>query len=80
MAWASSGSFGVAGFIGVRPGSRWVRSGSLGLLGCALGVVWLVRGLWVDWEVSRGSSGTLGVTGLFEVRTGGCRFRLGSLV
>ena len=56
-AWASLGSFGVAGFIGVRPVYRWIRSGSLGSMGCALGVVGFVRGLWFHWEAHRGSSG-----------------------
>ena len=40
-------SFGVAGFIGVRPGGRRVRSRSLGSLGCALRVIGFVRGCWV---------------------------------
>ena len=42
--WESLGSFGVARFIGVRTGDRHVCSGSLGTLGCALGVVGFLLG------------------------------------
>ena len=42
----SSGSLGDAGFIGVRPGGRRIRSGSLG---CVLGDVGFVRCSWVQW-------------------------------
>ena len=45
--WGSSDSFRVAGFIRERPGNRRVRSGSLGSLRCAIGVVGFVRGWFV---------------------------------
>ena len=67
--WGSSGSFGVAGFIGVRHRGLRVLSGSLGSLGCALGVMGFdqVRG------VHRGAPlGSLGSLGYIAVRPG-CR-------
>ena len=46
---------------GVRPGSRRVRSGSMGSLRCALVVVGIVRGRLVQWGTPWGSSGSCGV-------------------
>ena len=51
--YGSSGSSGVAGSIGVRPGCHGIHPGSLGSLGCALRVV-------VGY--------TLGVAGFIRVR------------
>ena len=41
--WRSLGSFGLVSFIRVRPKICWVRSGSSGSSGCALGVDGFVR-------------------------------------
>ena len=41
---ASLGSFWVVWFVGVRPGGRWVHSGSLSSFMCALVVVGLILG------------------------------------
>ena len=69
----SSCSVGDAGFIGVRPGGRRVRSE---LLVCALGVVAFVRGRWVhSWR----SSHSFGVAEFIGVPPGGRRVRSGSL-
>ena len=43
----TSDSFGVAVFIGVRPGGCRLRWGWLGSLGCSLVVIGFVRGRWV---------------------------------
>ena len=51
----SSESSGVAGFIGVHPVDRRVHPGLLGSLGCALGIVWFIRGRWVHWGAPWGS-------------------------
>ena len=48
-----SGSFGVVGFIHLRPGCRRVHSGSLGSFGCAPVVVCFIRGR----EVHSGAPG-----------------------
>ena len=47
----SSGTFNVAGYIWVRRGGRPVRSGWLGSLGCALGVIGFARDFWVNCKV-----------------------------
>ena len=52
----SSGSSGVAAFIGVCPGGRRVHPMSLGSLGSALGVVGFIRGRWVYCGALRASS------------------------
>ena len=51
----------VAGFIGLRTGSRRVRSKSLGSLECTLGDVWIVRGRYVHLGCPKVSSGSYGV-------------------
>ena len=57
-AWWSSGSLGISGFIGKRPG---VRSGSLGSLLSALGDVWFVRGRRIHWVAPLWSSGSFAI-------------------
>ena len=52
------GSFGVAGLIGMRPKGRRVRSGTLGY-----------------WGAPCGSSGSFRVAGFIGVRSGGHRVR-----
>ena len=88
--WFSSGSLGISGFIGKRPGFRTVRSGSLGSLGSALGyvrfvrgrrihwlgVVGLVRGHWVNFGGLLVSSGSAGVAGYIGMRPEGRRVGL----
>ena len=43
----SSLSSGIAAFIGVRTWCLWVHPVSLGSLGCAMGVIGFIQGLWV---------------------------------
>ena len=45
----------------MRSGGRRVRPGSLGSLGCVLGVVRYIRNRWVNWGAPWGSSGSSGV-------------------
>ena len=66
--WGSLGSSWVAGFIVVHPelllcssGVDGIIKGSLGSLGCALGVVRYIRGSWVHYDAPRGLSGSCGV-------------------
>ena len=49
----------IVGFISVRTGCRWVYSGSLGSLGCAMGVVGFSRGRWVRSGAPWGSFGII---------------------
>ena len=72
----SFGSSEVAGYIGLRPWSRLVRSESLGSLGCALGVI---RGRWVHWSVPFWSSGSYRFAEVIGVRPVGGRVYPGSL-
>ena len=72
----SSGSSGVAVLIGVRPGGRRVRPGSLGSLRCTLEVV---RCRWVNWGAHWGSWGPSNVARTIELRPGGRRVSLGLL-
>ena len=76
--WGSSGSSGDAGLIGVHPGDRRVRPGSLDFLGYVLGVVGYVRGRWVHWGAPWKSSGTSCVGSLIRVHPGVHRVRPGS--
>ena len=46
--------FGLVGFSGLRSVGCRVRSGWLGSLGCALGVVRFFRGRWVEWGTPSG--------------------------
>ena len=46
--WLLSGSFGVVGFIQVRPGCRRIHSWALGSFCCTLGVVAFIGGRWVQ--------------------------------
>ena len=79
MLWVSSGSSGVAGFIGLRPGGRRDHPDTLGSLGCVLGVIGFILGSWVHWSASWESSGSSGTVGLIGVRLGVRRVNLGSL-
>ena len=67
MAWGLSGSSVIAWFIGVRPGIRLVHPGSLGSLGCVLGIFGFIR---IDWGAFEGSSGSSGVAGFIGLRPG----------
>ena len=58
--WGPSGSSGVAGFTGVRPGGRLVHPLSFG---CAVVIVWFIRGGWIHWSAPWGSSGSSGSLG-----------------
>ena len=75
----SSDSCGVAGISFLRPGGRRVRSWSMGLVVCSLGVVRFVRDRLVQWGAPWRLSGSVGVTGFSGVRRGGRRVRPGSL-
>ena len=74
----SSASFGVTGLIGVRPGNRWVRSWSLGILRCALGTsgsFWIavfIRVRPVGCPLRSGSLGSLGWALVVIGFVGGC--------
>ena len=69
----------VVGYIGVHPGGRWVRSGSLDSLGCALGVVGFDQGRWVHWGAPWGSYGSFGFIGVHHVARRVRLWSLGSL-
>ena len=56
-------SLWVVVIVRVRPGYRLVHSGSLGSLGCALGVVGFFLGRWIHSSVTWESLGSLGVVG-----------------
>ena len=51
----------------------------MGALGCALEVIGIIRGPWVDWGAPWGSSGPQGVAGFIWLRRGGRRVCSGSL-
>ena len=65
----STGSFGVVGLIGVRPGGLWVHPRSLDSLTCVLRIVGNIRCLWVHCGEPLGSSGSFGVDGFIPVRS-----------
>ena len=64
--------FGFLGFILVRPGGRWVHSGSLESFGCAVGVVGFILGRWVHsgatWALFASFGCNLGVSGFIRFR------------
>ena len=63
--WGSSGSYGVAGFIDVRPEGCQVHPVSLDPF---LGVVGFVRGRWVHSRILWGTTDSFWVAGLIGVR------------
>ena len=77
--WRSSGLSGVAWFTGERPEGPLVHPGSLGSLGCVLGVFGFVGCRRVHWGAHWGSSGSSGVAGFIGLRPCACRVNAGSL-
>ena len=69
----SSGSSGVAEFIGVRPGVGWVRPRSLRKFGCALVVVGFILGRWVHFGGPWVSSDSSVAAEFIGVRPGSVR-------